>query len=218
MVAVTRQLRVLLLATALFVFAVLMVNLVGGGENAQDRDSAAPAIPPQVMTAYVSAASRVVELSPGCAGMNWTILAGVGAVESRHAGNRSIETNGDISPQIIGPRLDGSGVGGNVTPVADTDGGSLDGDLEYDRAVGPMQFLPETWVRWGRDGNGDGTSDPHNIFDSTLGAAAYLCGDAPVDLADPAQLSLAIGRYNNSASYVADVLTYADIYATSSGP
>jgi len=218
-VAVTRQLRVLLLATALLVLAVLTFNLVGGGdEDAQDGDSAAPAVPPQVMTAYVRAASRVVELSPGCAGMSWAILAGVGAVESRHAGNRTIETNGDISPQLVGPRLDGSGVGGNVTPVADTDGGSLDGDLEYDRAVGPMQFLPETWDRWGRDGNEDGTSDPHNIFDSTLGAAAYLCGDAPVDLADRAQLSLAIGRYNNSASYVADVLAYADIYATSPGP
>ncbi|WP_224387917.1 hypothetical protein [Pseudonocardia sp. ICBG1293] len=29
--------------------------------------------------------------------------------------------------------------------MADTDGGRLDGDPVLDRAVGPMQFLPETW-------------------------------------------------------------------------
>ena len=89
----------------------------------------------------------------------------------------------------------------------------MDGDLEFDRAVGPMQFLPETWSRWGRDGNGDGTNDPHNIYDATMAAAAYLCGNAPADLADRAQLSAAIARYNDSDSYLIAVLTYADSYA-----
>lgn len=124
-----------------------------------------------------------------------------------------LATNGDVSPQILGPRLDGSGVGGNRTPVMDTDGGVLDGALEYDRAVGPMQFLPETWGRWGRDGNDDGTTNPHNIFDSALGAAALLCGEGPKDLGDRAQLTQAITRYNDSGSYVAAVLTYAATYA-----
>lgn len=215
MVAVTQRLRVLLLVAALGVLTVITLNvLVAGGEDsAGDGDSAAPAIPPLVKSAYVSAAGRVGEISPGCVGLGWPILAGVGAVESTHAGGREVAGNGDITPQIVGPRLDGSGVGGNVTPVVDTDRGELDGDLEYDRAVGPMQFLPETWGRWGRDGNDDGTNNPHNMFDSALGAAAYLCGDGPVDLGDRAQLSQAIARYNDSASYVASVLAYADTYA-----
>ncbi|MDQ4036779.1 MAG: hypothetical protein M3313_00125 [Actinomycetota bacterium] len=216
----TRRLSVLLVAAVLVVLAALTVRVLAFGWDQADRDtySAAPAVPPPVMTAYLNAATRVVEMSPGCAGINWSILAAVGAVESGHAADRAIAANGDIRPPIVGPRLDGSGVGGNLTPVPDTDGGSLDGDLEYDRAVGPLQFLPETWGRWGRDGNDDGTSDPHNIFDSALGAAAYLCGDAPADLTDRAQLTLAITRYNNSASYVADVLAYADIYAAAPGP
>jgi len=203
----------------LVILAAIALRVTDGGEQGtRDGDSGAPAIPPQVMTAYVGAAGRVVEMSPGCAGLSWSILAGVGAVESGHARGSTVAANGDITPPVIGPRLDGSGAGGNVTPVVDTDGGALDGDLEYDRAVGPMQFLPETWTRWARDGNGDERHDPHNIFDAALGAAAFLCGDAPADLADRPQLIVALTRYNNSASYVADVLTYADTYATSPAP
>lgn len=215
--AVTRWLRVLLGAVLIGVLAAVSVNVLGAGreEFGRSGDAEARPVPPLVQAAYVNAASRITELSPDCAGMTWPILAGVGAVESSHARGRTLAANGDITPQVIGPRLDGSGVGGNVTPFPDTDGGVLDGDLEYDRAVGPMQFLPETWQRWGRDGNDDGTSNPHNIFDATLGAAAYLCGTAPADLTDRVQLTQAITRYNRSPSYVADVLAYADSYAAS---
>lgn len=190
-------------------------NVLGVGEADSRRggDAEARPVPPLVMQAYVSAADRVPAMAPDCAGMSWPVLAGIGAVESAHASGRTLAANGDITPQVIGPRLDGSGVGGNVTPFPDTDAGVLDGDLEYDRAVGPMQFLPQTWQQWGRDGNDDGTNDPHNIFDATLGAAAYLCGTEPVDLTDRGQLTQAITRYNRSASYVADVLAYADFYA-----
>ncbi len=217
MVGVSRWLRVLLGVGLIAVLSAMSVDVFGSGnQNSRgDGESAADSRPvrPLVHDAYVSAAARVAEQAPDCAGMSWTILAGVGAVESAHAGGRTLAANGDITPQVIGPRLDGSGAGGNLTPFPDTDGGVLDGDLEYDRAVGPMQFLPETWQRWGEDGNDDGTSDPHNIFDATLGAAAYLCGAEPVDLTDRGQLTQAITRYNRSASYVAEVLAYADSYA-----
>ena len=71
-----------------------------------------------------------------------------------------------------------------MTPIigipigADTDGGALDHDAARDHAVGPMQFIPSTWQRWGADGNGDGDADPHNIFDETLAAGRYLCSAA----------------------------------------
>jgi len=42
--------------------------------------------------------------------------------------------------------------------VVDSDGGALDGDARYDRATGPMQFLPGTWRSIGADGNGDGVA------------------------------------------------------------
>lgn len=173
----------------------------------------APTIPPLVRTAYVQAAERVQTGAPRCSGMTWTLLAGVGAAESRHASDRQVGPTGDITPAILGPRLDGSGVGGNLTPVYDTDDGQLDTDPVYDRAVGPMQFLPETWTSWAQDGNDDGRTDPQNIFDATLTTAAYLCGNGPVDLADPVQRDAAIYRYNVSASYRTEVVGYAAAYA-----
>ena len=38
----------------------------------------------------------------------------------------------------------------------DTDGGELDKDTVYDRAVGPMQFIPSTWAVVKVDADGDG--------------------------------------------------------------
>ncbi|WP_447407116.1 lytic murein transglycosylase, partial [Clostridium perfringens] len=73
---------------------------------------------------------------------------------------------------IRGPALDGDG----VAAIADTDGGRWDGDTLWDRAVGPMQFIPDTWSRWGADGNGDGAADPNQIDDAALATARYLCG------------------------------------------
>ena len=45
-------------------------------------------------------------------------------------------SEGSIRPEILGPVLDGR----RFALIPDTDGGAFDGDLEYDRAVGPMQF------------------------------------------------------------------------------
>jgi hypothetical protein len=110
-------------------------------------------------------------------------------------------------PPIRGPRLDG----GAVALVRDTDGGRLDGDPVYDRAIGPLQFLPATWRAVGADGNGDGIADPYNIFDAALSAGVYLCSGS-TDLSDSASLHAAIFRYNHSDSYVALVLSLAAQY------
>lgn len=96
--------------------------------------------------------------------------------------------------------------GNGFAIVLDSDGGALDGNDEWDRAVGPMQFLPETWSRWAIDGNGDGVSDPHNLYDAAATAARFLCdlsrsrGSAPS--------SFVLG-YNSSTSYVRNVLSTA---------
>ncbi|MEV5463672.1 lytic murein transglycosylase, partial [Streptomyces cellulosae] len=88
--------------------------------------------------------------------------------------------------------------------IRDTDGGAHDGDTAYDRAVGPMQFIPSTWARWGADGNGDGRTDPNNVFDAALAAGRYLCAGGR-DLSVPAELDRAILGYNHSTAYLRTV-------------
>jgi membrane-bound lytic murein transglycosylase B len=42
-----------------------------------------------------------------------------------------------------------------VQAIVDTEQGRYDRDTRWDRAVGPMQFLPSTWRTWGVDGDSD---------------------------------------------------------------
>ncbi|MGW3491610.1 C40 family peptidase [Streptomyces sp. NPDC001054] len=208
---------------------ILFVAAVAGGaaehEDAIDADavsaqapSSVQGIPEVMLSAYTSAATRVRDVRPRCSGMRWSVVAGIGKVESNHAVGRSISTEGDITPRILGVRLNGSGAGGNTTSFTDTDHGALDGDTAYDRAVGPMQFLPSTWNGpTGQDGNDDGRKDPHNAFDAALGAAVYLCGTHTVDLSKPAELRKAIYRYNHSDSYVAEVSGHIRAYDALTG-
>ncbi|MEJ7765703.1 MAG: hypothetical protein WKF86_09425, partial [Acidimicrobiales bacterium] len=99
-------------------------------------------IPALVLDAYVRGAAAANRRTPACR-IHWTALAAVGRVESVHArlGGASLNLAGDVTPRILGPRLDGNG----FARISDTDGGSYDGDVEFDRAVGPMQFIPSTW-------------------------------------------------------------------------
>src|SRR5690606_1890767 len=101
----------------------------------------------------------------------WWVLAGVGRVETRHgtAHGSKLTAAGDTTVHILGIPLDGRP---GVATIGDTDGGALDGDPTFDRAVGPMQFIPGTWGRWAKDGNADGKADPHNLYDAAAAAAA----------------------------------------------
>ena len=100
-----------------------------------------------------------------------------------------------------------------VSRVPDTDAGRIDGDPRWDRAVGPMQFLPSTWAYTGVDADGDGARNPDDIDDSALGSAVYLCG-AGGSLADPAGAARAAFRYNHSDYYVQLVLSFQTGYQT----
>lgn len=96
--------------------------------------------------------------------------------------------------------------GNGFAVIVDSDDGRLDGNDEWDRAIGPMQFLPETWSRWATDGNGDGVSDPHNLYDATASAARFLCHLSATRGSSP---STFLRGYNDSASYVRSVLATA---------
>ena len=74
-------------------------------------------------------------------------------------------------------------------------------------AVGWMQFMPETWLRWGLDASGDGVADPWNAEDAVYAAARYLAAAGGVT-----DLRRAVFAYNHADWYVRDVLELAATY------
>jgi membrane-bound lytic murein transglycosylase B len=159
-------------------------------------------LPSAALRAYRHAA-RTVEATSGCS-IPWTLLAGIGRVESDHGryGGSVLGNDGVPRPAIIGVALNGAGA---VAAIRDTDNGRFDGDRTWDRAVGPMQFIPATWRIWGADGNADGIRDPQNIEDAALAAAGYLCARGR-DLSRADDLRAAVLSYNHSQRYLSTVL------------
>lgn len=174
-----------------------------------DRVSASAGIPSRALAAYAGAALAVSRSDPGC-GLGWNTLAAIGLVETEHAGmnGATLKADGTVSPAIIGIPLDGNGV--NV--VRDTDRGAVDGDTVWDRAVGPMQFIPSTWAQAGRDGNRDGVTDVNQIDDAALATAEHLC-EVGGDLTRPENWIAAVHAYNPSVQYNNRVAAAATQYA-----
>ncbi|MDT7654340.1 MAG: hypothetical protein QOI36_5746, partial [Pseudonocardiales bacterium] len=177
--------------------------------------SARTGVPARALRAYGAAELAQRAATPRCR-LSWTMLAGIGRVESNHGrlGRADLGADGVSRPLIIGVPLDGSG---GVREIRDTDGGRLDRDPTYDRAVGPMQFLPTTWARYGADGNGDGVRDPFQIDDAAAAAAAYLCADGR-DTASGAGWWDGVLTYNRSISYAQLVWGAANRYAGAAAP
>ena len=177
--------------------------------------SASTGIPVRALRSYADAALALAVEQPTCR-VGWTTLAGVGAVESGHGthGGASVRPDGRAFPPVIGPALDGVGVAALKASPAST---ALHGDTVWEHAVGPMQFIPETWSRWGSDGDGDGVADPQDLDDAAVAAGRYLCARGG-DLSGATDWHAAVLSYNRSDAYVAQVLAVADGYATASRP
>ncbi len=156
-------------------------------------------IPPLLLGLYAAQATT-------CRGLPWQVVAGIGKVESDHGrfGGATLSPDGSVRPAIIGIALDGTN---GTAAIGDTDGGRLDGDAEWDRAVGPLQFIPSAWAIFGHDGNGDGVRDPQNVHDAVPAAVAHLCPAGTV-----ADVEAAILAYNHSLAYVDRVLEWAARY------
>ena len=186
---------------------VLPAGIVPGSSTPMTLDS--EGIPVRALKAYREAASLIGSADPGCH-IDWALPAAIGRVESDHArfaGNR-LDSAGVARPGIIGVSLDGSN---GTARITDSDGGRLDRDNVYDRAVGPMQFIPSTWRVAGTDADGDKVKNPQDMADAATAAAIYLCS-GPGDLSRPKDLYAAVLRYNASDSYVRTVSAIAEAY------
>jgi PKD repeat protein len=168
---------------------------------------ASDGIPAVALDAYRKAAAHAAK---SC-GIPWPLLAAIGRVESDHGrfADSQLYSDGTSAPRVIGIPLNGNG----TALITDTDHGALDGDTVYDRAVGPMQFIPSTWATWGVDGNGDHVVSPFNIYDAAFAAAAYLCS-AGGNLGTADGQIRAVLAYNHSDEYLALVLGLEKVYAT----
>ncbi len=75
-------------------------------------------------------------------------------------------------------------------------------------AIGWMQFMPDTWLRWGGDYDGDGIADPWDAKDAVFSAARYLAAAGGAS-----DISRAVYSYNHAQWYVNEVLSLAQLLA-----
>ncbi|CAN5179614.1 hypothetical protein BH11ACT2_BH11ACT2_21410 [soil metagenome] len=166
-------------------------------------------IPVRALAAYAGAAVEKAKRMPTC-GISWNTLAAIGWVESKHGSfhGSTIAPDGEVSPPIYGIALDGS----SSAHIPDSDKGKFDGDKKDDRAIGPMQMIPQTWRNWRTDASADGKRDPQNIDDEVMAAANYLCRASP-DMVGVVGWKRGIASYNSAPSYLIRVARAAIDYA-----
>jgi murein DD-endopeptidase MepM/ murein hydrolase activator NlpD len=78
-------------------------------------------------------------------------------------------------------------------------------------AIGWMQFMPDTWLRWGADYSGDGVADPWNAKDAVFSAARYLAAAGGAN-----DVSRGVFSYNHAQWYVDEVLSLARLLSNDS--
>jgi membrane-bound lytic murein transglycosylase B len=166
-------------------------------------------IPVVALEAYGYAELVLARTTPSCH-LSWTTIAALAKVESDHgsANGAVLGADGGVQPPIYGLPLDGKG---GRQLVRDTDQGVIDGDTTYDRAVGPLQFIPQTWNSNKIDADNNGVADPNDIDDASLTAASYLCQGGR-DLSKAESWWDAILSYNAVQPYAQKVFEAANDY------
>ena len=182
---------------------------ISGNSHRAVSTASTSGIPSAALAAY-QRAETVINAADKTCSLPWQLVAAIGRVESDHGrtnGNH-LDAKGIARPGIFGIPLDGTH---NTRLVRDTDAGQYDADAKYDRAVGPMQFIPSTWSVVGVDADGDAQRNPQDINDAALATAVYLCAGND-DLSTSQGQRNAVYRYNHSQSYVELVLSIMKAY------
>ena len=167
-------------------------------------------IPAPALAAYQRGAQIINAADKSCT-IPWELIAAIGRVESDHGryGGNTLTEDGVSKPGIYGIALNGKN---GTQAINDTDGGQLDKDPVYDRAVGPMQFIPSTWQVVKVDADGDDQRNPQDMDDAGLATAVYLCSGKD-NLSNRAGQEAAVFRYNHSQDYVNLVLRIMEAYS-----
>jgi cell wall-associated NlpC family hydrolase len=175
---------VLLAAAFLGAGAGILGQAASACQAAPPASPAAAAIPAAYLAGYQEAGARY--------GIPWTVLAGIGEVESDHGRSNAPGVHSGANPAgAAGPMQFGiGGLAGN------TWGGA------------PVHPASEHAGGYGTDGDHDGIVNVYDPGDAIPSAAAFLKANGA-----PASLQAALFAYNHSDGYVTDVLDQAARYA-----
>ena len=167
-------------------------------------------IPAPALSAYQRGAQIINAADKSC-NIPWELIAAIGRVESDHGryNGNTLTESGVSKPGIFGIALNGKN---GTQAIQDTDGGQLDEDKVFDRAVGPMQFIPSTWQVVKVDADGDDKRNPQDMDDAALATAVYLCSGKD-NLSNRKGQEAAVYRYNHSQDYVNLVLRIMEAYS-----
>jgi cell wall-associated NlpC family hydrolase len=183
------------LATAAAVLLLLLAVIAGavGGITGQEA-AACTTQPAASTTASIIPARYLADYKKAGAeyGIPWTVLAGIGTVESDNGQSTAPGVHSGTNPDgAAGPMQFG------VTGTAgDTWGGA------------PIHAAAQHTGGYGTDGDHDGIVDVYDPGDAIPSAASFLQAHGA-----PASMQTAIFAYNHSAAYVTDVLAWAARYA-----
>lgn len=177
-----------------------MTATIGPSDASPPPEHGTTAVSDVALDAYRVA----VSLAPQSCHLDVSLLAAIGQVESGNlAGHRLDADHRPVLP-VLGPVLNGSE---GRAAVSDTDGGEWDHHTRWDRAVGPMQFIPSGWRLAGVDLDADGERNPQDVEDAAGAAMVFLCAGR-ADLSTASGLRSATFAYNHSRSYVRLVLAW----------
>jgi len=184
------------LAICAAVVILLAAALIGGiaGEISQQASACQSQPPPGAAAAAIPASYLALYRKAGAAyGIPWTVLAGIGEVESDHGRSTLPGVHSGTNPWgAAGPMQ--FGVGG---AAGNTWGGT------------PVHPASQQTGGYGIDGDGDGDVNVYDPGDAIPSAARYLQANGA-----PASMRAAIFAYNHATWYVDEVLSWAARYAT----